>query len=98
MNWRLRESFVSYSYVYIAPKWSLFANSVTYTELLDHGAREPPLPLRSDQSQLLDYAAPVARHTSPHQHLAKLLQKVELDILESHGSEANASLTKGPDF
>ena len=73
-------------------------SSIIYTELSDHGAHEPPLPLRSDQAQLLDYTAPEARHTSPHQHLAKLLRQVELDILESHGAEANASLTKGPDF
>ena len=31
VNWWFRASFVSYPYVYIAPKWSLFANSVTYT-------------------------------------------------------------------
>ena len=30
MNWRFCASFDSYPYVYIAPKWSLFANSVTY--------------------------------------------------------------------
>ena len=29
VNWRFRASFVSYLYVYIALKWSFFANSVT---------------------------------------------------------------------
>ena len=31
MNWQFRASFVLYPYVYIAPKWSLIANSVIYT-------------------------------------------------------------------
>ena len=32
MNWQFRASFVLYPYVYIAPKWSLFANSVTNSD------------------------------------------------------------------
>ena len=33
VNWQFCASIVLYPYVYLASKWSLFANSVTYSEL-----------------------------------------------------------------